>query len=343
MTPSPLELFAFHLAIAMSLFLIVNVLGRNSPMFGYESLTMFQDSDDSAHFNFMFRVVTPVVLLIMVAALCYYIGADLFTVNIHRSIWYYISFRLIFNVARGRALLLPWKRLILQWAVTLLLAWLAYKHLITKREYLFPDLNTVGNEVWLAIAAYLYVLSNSAFRGDSNQLKRSERYTRNRFRLIDRKFGSVVKEVAGSPSWEALIFAVLIVEDFNRPFIFREVERLAFRLRLARTLGIMQVEATAVISDAESIRLGSSRLKTLYAEEKIKDHWRVQAEDRHYWGSDESVAKQEETSLLHAVLVRYNPSGDYAREIEAVYENLRKEFYPLGLPRLISESNRSAA
>jgi hypothetical protein len=46
------------------------------------------------------------------------------------------------------------------------------------------------------------------------------------YRILERRFGPVVREVAGSPSWEALVFAVLIVEDFNRPTIYRYTQRL---------------------------------------------------------------------------------------------------------------------
>lgn len=322
-----LELFAFQLAVALGMFYCVNVLGRNSSMFGYESLTMFQEPDEAAHFNFMFRVVTPVVILIIVAAICYYVGADSYTTNLYIVIPYYIAFRLVFNLLRGRAFLLPWGRLTVQWFATLLLAWLAYRYLIVTREYLLPDIKTIGNEVWLAIAAYIYILSNAVLKEDSGQLKRSERYTRNRYRFFERCFGNLVKDVAGSPSWEALVFAVLIVEDFNRPRIFRFVERFAFRAGQAKTLGVMQVETDSLISDEESIRYGMDRLKTIYEKRVAYRTWRIPETQRHYWDDRQSLLAHEELNLIHEVLVRYNSSGDYAREVEAVYSILRKAFY----------------
>lgn len=330
---STLELFFFQCAVALALFLTVNVLGRNSPMFGYESLRMFEEPDEAAHFNFMFRVVTPIVLLITVAAACYYVGADTYTTNLHFSIPLYIAFRLAFNLIRGRALLLPWGRLVVQWAITCGLAWLVYHHLITRREYLFPDINTIGNEVWLAIAVYLYVLSGAVFKGNSSHLARSRRYALSRFRFLSGHFGELVKSAAGSKTWEALIFSVLIVEDFNRPKVFRFAERLAFRAGRAKTLGIMQVETGTLISDEESITLGVDRLKQLYAHRIGFDTWRIPKETAQ-WMTAEELKEKEESRLIHEVLVEYNPSGDYAREIEDVYYALRKACYPSGLPRL---------
>ncbi len=141
--PTNLQLVAFQLAVSLSIFVGLNWLGRQSDMFGYETLTLFTEREDAVAFNFLFRAITPVVLLILVAASCYALGLDAFTKDLHHAVAYYIAFRVGLNGLRGRWLLLPWRRLLFQWVVTLFLAHLAYSHLIVRKEYLLPDLKTV--------------------------------------------------------------------------------------------------------------------------------------------------------------------------------------------------------
>lgn len=323
LTPTPLQLIAFQAAIALTIFLGLNWLGRKSDIFGYETLTMFTEREDAVAFNFLFRAVTPVVLIILIAALCYSIGLGAFTTNLHHAVAFYIVFRVAFNVARGRSLLLPWRRLSLQWVVTLGLTTLAYTHLITKKEYLFPDLTTVGNEVWLAIGGYLYVLSDRVFSQDTAAESRGTRYVRSRRRLLERRFGHLLDSLLPHGRWRTLVMAVLIVEDFNRPSPARMFERLAFRLKAAKTLGIMQVKADRVISDAESVSLGIQHLLECYDKAVADGKWRVR-EHRTYMGA-KYTHELEEGDLIHNTLVLYNPSGDYARDVRAIFEKLLEE------------------
>ena len=320
MTPS---IFAFQVAVALTIFLSLNWLGRKSDIFGYETLSMFAEREDAVAFNFLFRAVTPVVLLILIAALCYSSGLDAFTKNLHYSAAFYILFRVAFNLVRGRALLLPWGRLILQWVVTLSLATLAYRHLIVKKEYLFPDVKTVGNEVWLAIGGYLYILANRVFSDDTKAEQRGNRYISGRRKLFQKKFGQLLDSQLPNARWRTLAMAVLIVEDFNRPAPARGVERLLFRVGAAKTLGIMQVRSERVLSDSESVMLGIHNLLACYRRAAADGSWRNR-EDRSYWNAKQILA-YEEKCLIHGTLVLYNPSGDYARDVYSIFEKLLKQ------------------
>jgi hypothetical protein len=310
----------FHCAVAVAIFFGLNWLGRKSDMFGYETLTMFTEREDAVAFNFLFRAVTPVVILVLVAASCYALGLDRFTANLHYALVYYIVIRVLFNIARGRALLLPWRRLVFQWATTMGLATLAYNHLLTKKEYLFPDIKTVGNEVWLAIGGYMYVLANKVFADDVGASRRGARYVKGRCRLFERRFGHILDAELPSIRWRALVLAVLIVEDFNRPKPVRVFERLLFPLGAASTLGIMQVKAERNISDVESVQLGVRRLLSCYREAVSARNWRND-KARMHWGAM-AAYEHEEGQIVHHTLVRYNPSGDYARDVAAIFEKV---------------------
>ena len=314
----------FHIAVALTLFLIVNWLGSHSTILGYEVLTIFKEKEGDVAFNFIFRVLTPVVLIVIIAASCYATGLDGLTGNLHYSIAYYIAFRAAFNLVRGRGLLLPWAKLILQWVATLALAFLTYSQLISRKEYLFPDLNTIGNEIWLAIAAYLYVLSGHVFAGDSGAANRREKYLHARRKVFQSRFGDLLRAALPNERWQTLAMALLIVEDFNRPKIARALERACFPFGFVRTLGVMQVKTSRPISDRESVRIGCAKLVEAYRDALNDNEWRL---DRQFdFLSPERRRENEESRLIHATLVRYNPSGDYARDVEATFEALMREF-----------------
>jgi hypothetical protein len=316
-TLSPLALFAFQALVAAAMFFSINWLGKHSPMFGYESVTMFTEREDAVAFNFLFRVITPVVMLLVVAVVCHVTNLSGLTTNLHFALLWYLAFRVAFNLARGRAALLPWKRLILQWVFTIALAFVAYEQLISKPQNLLPDPATIANEVWLAIAGYLYVLAGHMFSGDTGQEARGARYVKTRRAKLEERFRKELSELA-HPRMRLLCLAVMIVEDFNRPAMMRAVERGLFRVGRARTLGIMQVASDSLISDADSVRAGSKILERAYSEAVAQDDWRLP--DNNWAGPMRQI--REESQLVHATLVRYNPSGDYAREVEAVYDQL---------------------
>jgi len=314
---SPLTLFMFQSVVAALMFIVVNWLGKHSAMLGYESVTMFTESEASGAFNFLFRVVTPVVMLLVVAAACYSIGMGGLVKDLHFAVLLYLAFRVAFNYARGRAVLLPWARLIIQWICTIALTFVAYEQLMSKPENLLPDPATIANEIWLGIAAYLYILSGQVFSGDAAQAARGARYVQRRKEALESTFATELSSL-GSARWRMLVLAVMIVEDFNRPAIARVLERLLFRLGFAKTLGIMQVATSTVISDAESVRVGTQLLQRAFLDAMATDDWRLP--NGHWSGTQRQDL--EESNLVHATLVRYNPSGDYARDVAAVYEQL---------------------
>jgi hypothetical protein len=321
------QLIAFQVAIALTIFLGLNWLGRHSPMFGYETLTMFSEREDAVAFNFLFRVVTPVVIILVVAAFCYASNLGGLTKNLHYSVLYYLAIRVFFNVARGRAGLLPWRRLLLQWMATVALSFIAYEHLISKPEYLLPDVATISNEIWLAVAAYLYVLAGNVFSGDTGQEARGDRYIQRRLADFQGRFGHILQRLP-SERWRLLVLAVLIVEDFNRPAVARFAERMLFRIGAAKTLGIMQVTTPTLIDDDESIQIGIQRLERAYQQALESTEWRTPGN-----GFTVDSRAYEESCLVHSILVRYNPSGDYARDVESVFEKLL-----VGCPRAAADS-----
>ena len=196
------------------------------------------------------------------------------------------------------------------------LSFIAYEHLISKPEYLLPDVASISNEVWLAVAAYLYVLAGNVFSGDTGQEARGDRYIRRRLASFKGKFCHILERLPNE-RWRLMVLAVLIVEDFNRPAVARCAERMLFRIGAAKTLGIMQVTTPTLIDDDASIDIGIQRLQRAYRDALESNEWRIPGNSFPI-----DTRSYEESRLVHSILVRYNPSGDYARDVESVFEKL---------------------
>src|SRR4030042_6807134 len=155
-----LDVFLVHLGFAIVMFFVVNWLGKRSISLGYIHLSVFAKEDPAPAFNFTFRTLTPVVCLLLISAALYAIDLDRFVNNIFLVVLYYFGIRLLFNAFSERWRLLNWMSLGPQIIVTVVLSWLSYSYLIKNRNLLFPHFETIGNEVWLAIAIFLYALLN---------------------------------------------------------------------------------------------------------------------------------------------------------------------------------------
>lgn len=320
----------FWILLGLLLFFVVNWVGKHSKTFGYEELSKLSEVESSNAFNFIFRVATPLVSLIIISTVLYALHFDPLIKNIHYSIFAYIFIRLGFNWMRGRLLLLNWPKLVLQWFVLLGGAFLVYEKIIKTKEYLVPDIKTVGNEVWLGIVAYLYVLSNQIRPDERKQEMRTNKFIQSKIDDYTAKFGPTIKNFSQNERFQALVYSVMLIEDFNRPKAYRCMENLLFRVGKAKTLGIMQTSPNRIVTDEESVVLGMEVLqKSLNSTFKKPDIWAVsQSYRERYEPSD--VLATEERKIIHHVLTIYNHSGDYAREVESIFDHLINSMFKQG-------------
>lgn len=128
-----------------------------------------------------------------------------------------------------------------------------------------------------------------------------------------------------TPLLESLIYSVIIYENFNRPPLFREVERFVFPF-FSKTLGVMQVKTVKRISDAESVLIGAEKLKSKYLAEipiAIKEFV-----DQ---GSDSPPVGHTLNATygpISEALKEYNADDDYISGVMQLQEEIVKRFYP---------------
>lgn len=128
---------------------------------------------------------------------------------------------------------------------------LAYKYIILPNRSLIPNLETAGNELWLAIFAFLYAVANKIpLSGGPGDRRRNE-FIRRHYEEASRRFGPLIDRKIENEILKLTAYSILIYEDYSRPSAIRSVERL-MTWKPRRTTGIMQVTADRALSDRGS-------------------------------------------------------------------------------------------
>jgi hypothetical protein len=153
-----------------------------------------------------------------------------------------------------------------------------------------------------------------------------------------------VAQHAQNPVVQALAFAVMVYEQFNRPPVYQWIERhLLFRLGRPRTIGPMQVSLQELVSDEQSVGLGVEKLQRDYDHAIEKGYAQTQAQRLPQTGisSGGSLPKSPSLSewydslpsyfrldLRRSALSSYDIRSDYAGEVDWVFTTLVQKFYP---------------
>ena len=316
---------AVQLGLAIAAFFIINWIGEHSLSLGYMQLSMFMQTDEAPAFNYLFRVVAPIVYLLLVSAILYVVGLDRFTDNIYVVSIYYVSFRVLFNVFMGRARLLNWTTQAAYAISTIIISVWLYDHVISTRANLLPDFATLSNELWLIIAIFLYQVINQLTFGVDGTRRRKQRYITTQLDSLIKRYGNIADSVLTNDKLRALAYAIMIYESFNRPTVVRWIEYVALLLtRQPKTLGVMQVKSTAVISDKESVRLGTHKMLEDYQEFKA----RIKIDRTGYYKWDLETQSARDNSAARYIVAQYNRGSDYHSEVIRLWENILSIRFP---------------
>src|SRR5258707_2752362 len=314
-------LHLWYFLLAIFLFLGVNWIGEHSSTFGYLRLSLHVREVPAPAFNFVLKALAPTVYIIIVAAICYVLKRD----SLVRGVWlvavYYFAFRLLFNIAFGRAALLDWFSLLRQAIVGVSAAYLAYVHFILPRRPLLPGVESIGNQLWVIVALFLYAVLNDVRTPSPRSARRKKKYLRSRFDHFRREYGDLIDAQFPERYMELVAYAILIYETFNRPWVARLVERAVFPWG-SHTLGPMQVSTQARLSDRDRVVAGTQQLRRSF--EMTNEELSGKRESRY--------------TVIRMAIAKYNRDHDYIREVFEVLHTLwaqvatdyRTEFETMG-------------
>lgn len=312
-----IETVIIQFGLGVLLFFIINWIGKHSYSIGYMSISVFAKVEEAPAFNYLIRVLTPTVYLIISASVLYSLKLDNYVDRFYLVSLYYIIFRLSFNLLTGRGLLLNWYRQLFYWVSILVISYFAYSKLIISRENLLPDFTTIANELWIIILIFLFHVTNNVRLSTNGTIKRKEKYLIAMVNKFKSKYGHIVDEKVSNEHIKALVYAILVIENFNRPRLARWVEYVRyFIFRKPHTLGIMQYYTPKYISDIESIELGIEKINSVYRT-SIADFYNGQKQE--YYG---------EWTLQTELAGAYNTGSQYSEDVREMWDEIMIKFYP---------------
>lgn len=297
-----------QIAAALIMFVVINWLGKHSISDGYMQLSMDVSDDTSPAFNFVYKVLSPVVLLILFVTLFQLLGWDAIVDNCFFIVVYYWLIRIIVVIILGHAPMTDWFVQFIYWVVSLGLAYLVNR-LADNVESLLPDPKSLLEELWILVILFLYSIWNKLSFGRKGSIDRKENYKRKQFNKFKNKYGSLIDSLCSDEQTKRLVYSTMIYENFNRPPFARFVERLWFRISKREcTLGIMQVKTNTLLNNRESIIKGVEIIKAnILAVES--------------GNSDYETYKE---YYIAEIAQRYNPGDmNYGSEVDSIYSYLK--------------------
>jgi hypothetical protein len=306
-----------EMIIAVIWFLLANFIGSHASNRGYMPMTVAPVIDENPFFNFLYKISTPVIFMVLTMVISEKAGIGHMLPKPWVIVILYFCIRYLFIVfVQGRIKLANWIENFIVAAVSAALAWFVYETIIIEKDYLFPTRRDLSNAIWLGVIAFIYKTFNTIRLPHNGTEKRKNRYIGEMYRKIKIQYGSIVDRETQDERIKRVIYAIAVIENFNRPLFYRMIERLLFRFGKAHTLGIMQVNTEKTITDSESMTEGSKKI--------IRDFSKaMESED-----NKERLEKYGEESYMAQVIwdsiYKYNRSYRYTDEVIYVYEYIRK-------------------
>ena len=158
-------------------------------------------------FGGVIKTFSPIVYIIVVSSIFYSFKLDFLVNKIWLVVAYYYLYRFLYNILLERFALLNKKLFLVQAIISILLSYFIYIKLIIYKNYLFPDVKTIGNELWIIIVLYLYKVLNNINISEEKTRRRMRRYIHNRYNVFKGKYHDIVDDIENQEV-EALLYSI---------------------------------------------------------------------------------------------------------------------------------------
>jgi hypothetical protein len=303
-----LTLAITHILVAIVMFFIINWIGAKSVSVGYLQMSMVIKDESYPAFNFLFKAIAPVILMVLFVALVQSINCEQLVSYCYLIVVYYWIFRFFVILIYGRLSLTNWKTQILYWIASIGLSIYLYK-IIDKVDVILPDPEALRDEMWILIILFLYSVINNMVFDREGTLSRKDNYIKHTHSHLKAKYNKIVSKECNNLFFIQMVYSIMIYENFNRPKIIRWIEYGRFLLtRKPHTLGIMQVTSSKWINDEQSIRLAINKIQS--DTDEIMNNYANNKEEFSLF------------SIVCKVAGKYNKDDDYVNEVEQIFSTI---------------------
>lgn len=306
-----------HLFLAVILFYIINWFGAHSLSIGYMQLSLSHKEDEAPAFNFIYKTFAPVVFIIFVSTVFYYLDFDHAVKGIWKVVIYYFVLRWLLVALLGRGTLQNWKLQISYFLISSASSYFIYEGIIKYKIYLLPDLKTLTNEIWLLVVLFIYGAVNRIELSTKNSKERRNKYVIRKYQQLLSSFSELVNSHAKDEKIKLITYSIMIYENYNRPKLVRIFEKAIFPF-FSKTLGIMQVVTEKKISDKESIVIAIDKINQDYesAFDEEKENWKKY---NHKFDEGNNYFNK---CVMRNLVRKYNHCNDYVAEVMDIYDVL---------------------
>jgi len=302
-----------HFICAAVIFFVVNWLGKQALSVGYMQISVIIKDDTAPAFNFIFKIIAPVVLYVFLIVGFQQTGHAELINNSYLIIIFFGLIRLAWIVATSRTSLTNWGAFCLFWGCSVGLTFWIYS-LVEQVEQILPNPRALLDQFWILIIVFVYSIFNKLQISRKSTEKRKARYISSRYKFFKKKYDHIIKGYFDNEFYEALTYSIMICEDFNRPKIVRWIEYARFFLtKRKHTLGIMQITTDKYISNADSVKLAVRKIAA--------DNNRIIS------SSKEGYYNSWVMGLVMRIAQEYNGGAKYSSEVESIYEYISGRYY----------------
>lgn len=266
----------------------------------YEKISSFELKENFQSFNFIYRILFPVIFVFIFINILEYIGIQ--CKNYWIAVSFYWIFRSAFIIIMGRISLTNKVYFFTTLIISNICGIIVYNVSIKDHQFLLPGKDNLVSQFWIIVLLFLYKLfgeMHSYYEINEKRKNRLKKYTIAKLYNFYPKYISIIKEMTGNSDIIKVIFSIMIVEDFNRPRIIRYFEN-KFP-NFFKTKGIMQVTATGKITNDKSVEIASNVIITIY-NQVIGD-------------TDKGINYM----TLDEIAKKYNGNSDYPMMVREVY------------------------
>lgn len=298
-----------HVVVAIIMFFIINWIGSKSVSVGYMQMSMVVKDDSYPAFNFLFKAIAPVILMIVFVAIVQSIHYEQLSTHCYLIVVYYWLFRVFIIAIYGRFTLTNWKTQFLYWISSIGISLYLYR-LIDEVDRILPSPEALRDQMWILILLFLYSIFNNMVIDRSGSQKRKEKYIKKSYSQFQSKYHEIIKKACNNNYFFIqIVYSIMIYENFNRPRFVRWIEYIHFSLtKKPHTLGIMQVASSKWINDTQSVILAINKIKSDC--DNIVDDY---------------AKRKEEFSLrliVRKIAGKYNKDDAYVEEVELLFNTI---------------------